>query len=193
VTDWTPTEEQSFTKGLSMHVNAQGPHDPRRQRYQAVPRVLIFLTSQDPQTGAAEVLLLKGAPTKRLWAGYYNGLGGHVEADEDICAAALREVQEEAGIAPAHLHLRGVVNIDTGRDEAGPRPGILMFVFVGEAPGRAVIPSAEGELDWLPLDRLADYPLVDDLYELIPRALAGEFFYGHYAPLPDGMMRYTWR
>lgn len=176
-----------------MKVTEQGARDPRRQRYQAVPRVLVLLTSRDPQTGGDDVLLLKGAPTKRLWAGYYNGLGGHVEADEDIYAAALREVQEEAGIAPAHLALRGVVNIDTGRDEAGAQPGILMFVFAGEAPTRTVVPGVEGELDWLPLDRLADFPLVDDLYELIPRALGDEVFYGHYAPLPDGNMRYAWR
>jgi 8-oxo-dGTP diphosphatase len=175
-----------------MHVNAQGARDPRRPRYQVIPRVLIFLTSRHPQSGAEEVLLLKGAPTKRLWAGYYNGLGGHVEAGEDIYAAALREVAEEAGLAPALL-LRGVVNIDTGSDEGGPRPGILMFIFVGEAPGRAVVPGVEGELAWLPLDDLEAYPLVDDLYELLPRALAGSFFYGHYTPGVDGAMQYAWR
>ena len=176
-----------------MKVTEQGARDGRRQRYQTVPRVLIFLTSANPQTGAQEVLLLKGAPTKRLWAGRYNGLGGHVEADEDVYAAALREVQEEAGLEPLHLALRGVVNIDTGSDEQGPQPGILMFVFAGEAPTRAVTASVEGELHWLPLDALAAYPLVDDLYELIPRALAGGFFYGHYTPQEDGTMRCAWR
>lgn len=176
-----------------MNVTEQGARDPHRQRYQTIPRVLIFLTSQDPTTGAPEVLLLKGAPAKRLWAGRYNGLGGHVEADEDVYAAALREVQEEAGLIPAYLHLRGVVNIDTGSDEQGPPPGILMFVFAGEAPTRTVTASDEGELHWLPLDALADYPLVDDLYELIPRALTGGFFYGHYTPREDGTMQYAWR
>lgn len=176
-----------------MQASEQGARDPRRQRYQAVPRVLIFLTSRNPQNGADEVLLLKGAPSKRLWANRYNGLGGHVEANEDVYAAALREVQEEAGLEPACLALRGVVNIDTGHDAQGPQPGILMFVFAGESPTRAVIPSIEGELHWLPLDALADYPLVDDLYELIPRALTGGFFYGHYAPLEDGTMHYAWR
>lgn len=177
-----------------MNVADQGARDPRRQRYQAIPRVLVFLTSRNPQTGASEVLLLKGAATKRLWANRYNGLGGHVEANEDVYAAALREVQEEAGLEPAHLALRGVVNIDTGSDELGAQPGIMMFIFTGEAPTRATIPSSEGELHWLPLNSLADYPLVDDLYELIPHALMSGFFYGHYAPrAADGMMEYRWR
>jgi 8-oxo-dGTP diphosphatase len=176
-----------------MKVSAQGTHDPKRQRYQAIPRVLIFLTSRNSQTGEEEVLLLKGAPTKRLWANHYNGLGGHVEADEDVYSAALREVREEAGLQMGELALRGVVNIDTGSDEQGPRPGVMMFVFAGAALARDVVASHEGELDWLPLHALKEYPLVDDLYELIPRALHGPFFYGHYAPLPDDSMAYTFR
>lgn len=176
-----------------MNADAQGARDPHRRRYHVIARVLILLTSRNPQTGADELLLLKGAATKRLWANYYNGLGGHVEVDEDIYAAALREVHEEAGLEPARLALRGVVNIDTGSDDQGPQPGIMMFVFVGEAPGREVIPSVEGELDWLPLATLADYPLVDDLYELIPLALGERFFYGHYTPRADGTLHYAWR
>jgi 8-oxo-dGTP diphosphatase len=177
----------------TMRVSAQGTRDARRQSYQAIPRVLILLSSRHPQTGDEEVLLLKGAPTKRLWANHYNGLGGHVEANEDVYGAALREVREEAGLEMGQLALRGVVNIDTGSDEQGPRPGVMMFIFTGEAASRVVTPSTEGELDWLPLHALGEYPLVDDLYVLIPRALHGPFFYGHYAPLPDDAMTYTFR
>lgn len=176
-----------------MKTDAQGTRDSKRQRYQAIPRVLVFLHSHNPQTGDEEVLLLKGAPTKRLWANHYNGLGGHVEAEEDVYAAALREVQEEAGLEVAQLALRGLINIDTGSDEQGLRPGVMMFVFAGEAPARDVVASHEGELEWLPLHGLQEYPLVDDLYELIPRALHGELFYGHYAPGADGEMEYRFR
>ena len=54
-------------------------------RYMLIPRVLIFLRRGN------SVLLLKGAPTKRLWAGKYNGVGGHVEAGEGILSAAQRK------------------------------------------------------------------------------------------------------
>lgn len=53
-----------------------------RERYMLIPRMLIFLRRGE------SVLLLKGAPTKRLWAGKYNGVGGHVERGEDILSAA---------------------------------------------------------------------------------------------------------
>lgn len=173
-----------------MNVAEQGAGDASGRNL-VTPRVLVFLTSMNPTTGAREVLLLQGAPTKRLWANKYNGLGGHVEATEDVYSAAVREVWEEARIEAHDLTLRGVVTIDTGYDEFGQSPGVLMFVFVGATADRTLWPSAEGTPAWLPVDALSDYPLVNDLTELLPRALDGSFFYGHYSPQPDGTLCYT--
>ena len=93
----------------------QGTREHKRQRYQVIPRTLVFLTSMNPVSAAQEVLLLKGAPTKRLWANLYNGIGGHVEADEDVYAAALARSERRDGPDVTDLTLRGVVNIDTGQ------------------------------------------------------------------------------
>lgn len=176
-----------------MNTSEQGTHEIGGGRTLVVPRVLVFLTSINPATGRREILLLKGAPTKRLWANRYNGLGGHVEPGEDVYAAAVREVREEAGIEAQALYLRGVVTIDTGFDEFGRRPGVLMFVFVGETLEHTLLSSSEGTPAWLPVDELSGYPLVDDLVDLLPRALRGDFFYGHYSPQPDGTLRYAFQ
>ncbi len=177
-----------------MNVDEQGVGKGGKRRYQAIPRTLILVTSVNPRSGGREVLLLKGAPDKRLWANKYNGLGGHVEAGEDLLSAAERELAEESGLAVDALRLRGVVNIDTGRDEMGPRPGVLMFVFTGESRERRVRVSGEGSPEWIPVAGLADYALVDDLYEVIPRALGdGPVFFGRYWPGVDGEMVYEFR
>jgi len=153
----------------------------------------VFLSSPNPDDGALDLLLLKGAANKRLWAGLYNGIGGHVEADEDIYAAAQREVWEETGLRVNHLSLRAIVNIDTGRDEQGRRPGVLMFVFWGETNARTVSATAEGAPEWVALARVYDLPLVDDLYALLPHVLSGAFVYGHYAPAGDGTLTYRYK
>lgn len=174
-----------------MNVSEQGTREPNRQHNLVTPRVLVFLTSVNPDHGGREVLLLKGAPAKRLWANKYNGLGGHVEATEDVRTAAIREVKEESGIEVEDLSLRGVITIDTGSDADGRRPGVLMFVFVGETDQRPAWQTAEGAPEWLPVAELGSHPLLDDLYQVLPRALEGPFFYGHYTPQPDGTLHFA--
>ncbi len=131
-------------------------------RYLVIPRVLCFLTHGD------DVLLLRGAPDKRIWANRYNGVGGHVERGEDVYSAARREIAEETALHIDELHLCGVVNIAPDADGVG----VLMFVFAARAPSRAVQPSPEGTLAWFHPDQLDELDLVEDLPLLLPRVLA---------------------
>jgi 8-oxo-dGTP diphosphatase len=132
-------------------------------RYELIPRTLIFITR------GSQVLLLKGAPEKRLWANRYNGVGGHVEQGEDILGAARRELWEEAGLQIEDLWLCGLMVVDTGNN-----PGVVIFILRGELsdPHSEVIPSAEGSLEWVPFDQVEQRPLLDDLKILLPRVLS---------------------
>jgi len=131
-----------------------------RERYTLIPRTLIFITRGE------HILLLKGAPTKRLWAGLYNGVGGHVEFGEGILKAAQRELLEETGLSVPNLRLCGVVHVNTGQFI-----GIGLYVFHGEYTGGDLRPSQEGDLEWVHYKDLHHLPLVEDLYQLIPRVL----------------------
>jgi 8-oxo-dGTP diphosphatase len=128
-----------------------------RDRYMLIPRVLIFVTR------GTRVLLLKGAPGKRLWAGKYNGVGGHLEPGEDVLTAARRELREETGLQ-VDLRLVGTVVVNTGEN-----PGIGIYVFTGECARGEPRPSAEGAAEWIELADLPGLPAVADLPALLDR------------------------
>lgn len=131
-------------------------------RYTVLPRTLVFLRHGD------EVLLLRRGPEHRVWAGRYNGLGGHIERGEDVAAGARREVAEEAGITTIDaLRLRAVINV-----EAAPA-GVLLFVFTGNVRSRAVRGSREGQPEWIPLAALGEVPLVNEP-PLLPEIFAAD-------------------
>jgi 8-oxo-dGTP diphosphatase len=131
-------------------------------RYMLIPRTLIFATCGD------EVLLFRGAPDKRLWADRYNGIGGHVEPGEDVLGAARREFHEETGLGPPDLRLCGVITINTEINI-----GVGIYVFRGEMSAKKTPgPTEEGTPTWIAQEEIESFPLVEDLYTILPRVLA---------------------
>ena len=133
----------------------------QKNRYSLIPRTLIFIINGD------HILLIKGSPTKRLWANRYNGVGGHIERDEDVLTSARRELFEETGLKAASLRLAGTVTVDTG-DETG----IGIYVLKGRYEGGQIAASHEGIPEWIPIHRLDQYPLVEDISILIEKILS---------------------
>jgi 8-oxo-dGTP diphosphatase len=129
-------------------------------RYMVVPRTLIFLRRDD------KVLLLRGAPNKRLWAGLYNGIGGHVELGESIPSAAQREIWEETGLSVDDLLLCGIVTVDTQEN-----PGVCIFLFTGESHTGEPKISPEGSVEWVSPLEIANLPCIPDLPVLLPKVL----------------------
>lgn len=147
------------------------------RRYKVVPRSLIFLFDENDR-----VLLIKGSITKRLWAGLYNGIGGHIERGEDIQEAALRELQEETGITDVDLLFVGQIMVDVSEET-----GVAIFLFRGQYGGDDFTHSKEGELAWIPMDQVGEVPVVEDLPVILSRIvnhqisdpiLIGKYQYG---------------
>jgi 8-oxo-dGTP diphosphatase len=146
--------------------------DATAGRWLTIPRTLCFITHGD------DVLLLKRSEYKRVFPGRYNGVGGHIERDEDPLNGALREMQEETGLDVVRVRFRGTIHVD-----AGHTTGIMVFVFSAEATSRAFKDSDEGTLEWVPRSEALQLPLVEDLPVLLPLLFEGDLgappFFAH--------------
>jgi 8-oxo-dGTP diphosphatase len=131
-------------------------------RYKVIPRTLIFLFDNQNR-----ILLIKGSPNKKRWAGLYNGIGGHVEVNEDVLEGAKRELFEETGIKEAELRLCGQIMVNVSSDL-----GIALFVFCGKYEKSDFRASPEGEIQWIPIKQIENFPIVDDLPILLPLVVA---------------------
>lgn len=144
-------------------------------RYCVIPRTLIFLFDEHGQ-----VLLIKGAKNKRLWAGLFNGIGGHIEPGEDIQTAAQRELKEETGLSNIYLILCGQIMIDVTE-----KKGVALFIFRGDYSGDQFRHSSEGEVIWTAIKDMDSVSLVEDIVFLLPRIAqyrpCAPLIVGHYA------------
>lgn len=144
-----------------MGAQGQGA-DATENRWLVIPRTLCFVTHGD------DVLLMKRAAHRRIFPNQYNGVGGHIERDEDLFSSAQREIKEETGLDVHRLTLCAVYNIDAGKST-----GIVLFVFRAESHEREVVArEEEGTLHWIPRDQVMALDLVEDLPYILPRVLS---------------------
>ena len=88
--------------------------------------------------------------------------GGHVEPEEAFTDAVIREVFEETGLTIENPKLCGVKQFMT---DAGER--YVVFLYRADRYHGALRSSHEGEVFWVPREKLFEYPTVSDFAELV--------------------------
>lgn len=123
--------------------------------------------------------------------GKYNGLGGKLEADEDVLAGMRREILEESGLVCESLQLRGTISWPGFGKNGEDWLGFLFLIdrFSGEAPSA----NEEGDLEWVELDRLDSLSLWEGDRHFLPLVFDGDPrpFHG-VMPYREGRMQ-SWR
>lgn len=120
--------------------------------------------------------------------GKYNGLGGKLEANEDVVTGMKREILEEAGIEVTEMKLRGTINW-TGFGPEGE--DWLGFIFVITAyEGVPFESNEEGTLAWHEVSTMMDLPMWEGdrhflplVFDQDPRAFHGYMPYDGGKPL----------
>jgi len=120
--------------------------------------------------------------------GKYNGLGGKLERDEDVVAGMRREIREEAQLECEELQLRGTISWPGFGKHGEDWFGFVFLItrFRGEAPPR----NAEGDLEWVAVERILDLPLWEGDRHFLPLVFDADAraFHG-VMPYRDGRMQ----
>jgi 8-oxo-dGTP pyrophosphatase MutT (NUDIX family) len=113
------------------------------------------------------LLLGLRAPWKKAWPNHWDVIGGHVEADETIEEAMIREVREETGVTPTSFRWLAVLperRPDLNGD--GLHHIYLVTTWADGEPRN--ICEEHSELRWFLPEELAGIPnLVDDSYRCL--------------------------
>lgn len=119
--------------------------------------------------------------------GKYNGLGGKIEAQEDVVSGMKREIKEESGIDVEQICLRGTVSWPgfgkNGEDWFG-------FLFrIDSFSGEVHQGNHEGTLEWVPIDRLSEINMWESDKEWLDMVFDNETSTFHaVAPFHQGKM-----
>lgn len=117
--------------------------------YQPILATLGYVLSPD---GKCVLMIHRNARPDDLHLGKYNGLGGKVDAGEDVGTCMARELREEAGIEVEVMTLRATINWP-GFGRNGENWFGFIFLIT-KWSGEVADSNHEGTLEWIKLDDL---------------------------------------
>jgi 8-oxo-dGTP diphosphatase len=120
----------------------------------------------------AVLMIHRVKKTNDYHQGKWNGLGGKFEFGESPEDCARREIREESGLVVQNLNLKGFITfpIFDGVEDW------YVFLFTMDEFTGELIDSAEGNLEWIPINELTNINLWDGDKLFIPWLFEDKFF-----------------
>ena len=104
--------------------------------------------------------------------GKWNGLGGKFEPGESPEECAVREIEEESGLLVKNNKMKGFITFPMfdGKEDW------YVFIFTADDFEGKLIDSNEGNLDWIPNEKLTEINLWEGDKHFIPWLFQDKFF-----------------
>jgi 8-oxo-dGTP diphosphatase len=153
--------------------------------YTPILATLGYILSPD---GRKTLLVHRNKRQNDQHLGKFNGLGGKMEAGEDIYSCLTREISEEANISCLETVLRGTINWTgfgpNGEDWFG-------FIYlIKQFEGTPETSNEEGDLVWVDVDKIMTLPMWEGdrfflplVFDEDPRVFHGYMPYANDKPL----------
>lgn len=128
-----------------------------------------------------KVLLLK--KPKRGW---YAMPGGKMESGESVKESAAREFREETGLRLTDLDLQGVFTFVVKEGEEKLEEWMMFTFYAEQYEGEILDESAEGIMEWVPVDQIAEKPMAEGDLHMMEHILEAEsILYGTFIYTSD--------
>jgi len=99
-------------------------------------------------------------------------LGGHVEDDGDMLAAAWREAREESGLADVHPIRETIFDLDIHEIPANPKEAAhlhydIRYLFTADRRAPLVVSSESRQLAWVPLEHIHKLTSEESIHRML--------------------------
>ena len=162
-------EKEGFSKCGVIYLKDGNPrfaYHKKAKENLLVDTTMIYLKRDD-----CYLLLYRNKKKNDINKGKWIGIGGHVEQGETIDQCAIRETKEETGFDVRSLSVCGeVLFID---DDLR----IMMYVYEIEDFDGELTECDEGELRWIPIKNIYDYPMWEGDKAFVPKVINHEPYF----------------
>jgi 8-oxo-dGTP diphosphatase len=148
-------------------------------------RTMILATLCYVKSNGCTLMVHRNKKANDIHEGKWNGLGGKFEPGETPEECVIREVLEESGLSIQHPKYCGLLMFPAFKGNDW-----YVFVFTATEFSGELIESPEGNLDWIPNEKVLDVNLWESDHIFMPWIREEKFFSAKFTYEGDVMREY---